>query len=262
MDGASAADVARTWQTDRMTFLDSPELINKTVKLLNGAIPGTNKPSDAQKISDELVQMLFAEMKDSRGVDADKVLATLGSLAGFSVQMSLREALVKTGKIPEDKLFLVVKTKDGETYYLGDALNEGLFENKPGNFSVYSIVGGGVQKAGAKELPDVIDIVKYVAGTLGTEKYGIPRMPDGHMLRERPVELLNKFWNPTRNFLVLNVKAPLQWPFVIALAAQKVIFMSKDALDPALAGKLVMETAIAMAKVDPAKIHFASFQSY
>jgi hypothetical protein len=49
---------------------------------------------------------------------------------------------------------------------------------------------------------------------------------------------------------------------VIALAAQKVIVMAKDTLDPALAAQIVMESMIPLASVDPAKIHFAYFQTY
>jgi hypothetical protein len=262
MTDGSAEDTPSTWHTDRMTFLDSRDLINSTVRVLNGALPGTNKPYDAQKVSDELVQMLFAELKDQSGVHTETALATLGALAGFSVQMSLRETLVKPGKMPEDKVFVIAKTKTGESFYLGDLPNEGLFGGKPGVYSVYALVGGGAQKAGATELPDIKDIAGYVASTLGSEKLGIPRVPAEHMPHTKPIELLDKFWNPVRNFMVLNVQAPLQWPFVLALTAQKVIVMGKDSVDPALEGKLVMETATAMAKIDPARIHYAYFQAY
>ena len=82
------------------------------------------------------------------------------------------------------------------------------------------------------------------------------------MPRNPPTELLDKFWSPVRNFLVVNVQSPTQWPLVIAHAAQKVIVMAKGTIDPALAAKIIMETAVPMAKVDPARIHFAYFQSY
>jgi hypothetical protein len=262
MNLGSAEDESRTWQTDQVRLLDSPDIINATVRVLNGALPGTGKQYDAQKVSDEVLQMLFAELKDQSGVHAETVLTTLGSLAGFSVQMSLRETLVKPGKIPEDKVFVIVKTKTGESFYLGSLPNEGLFGGKPGVYSVYGLVGGGAQKPGAKELPDIEDIARYVAGTLGSDKFGVPRVPAQHMPHAQPIELLDKFWNPIRNFLVLKVQAPMQWPLVLALAAQKFIVMNKDLIDPALAGKLVMETATAMAKVDPTKIHYAYFQTY
>ena len=77
-----------------------------------------------------------------------------------------------------------------------------------------------------------------------------------------PIELLDKYWNPVRNFLVVNVQSPSQWPLVIAHAAQSVIVMAKATIDPALAAKIVMESAIPMAKVSPARIHFAYFESY
>ncbi len=262
MNAGAAADVSRTWQTDKMKLLDSQEFINATAKALNGGIPGTNKPYDANKVSDDLVVMLFAELRDSSGVHVETALATLGALAGFAGQMAIREAFVKTGTMPENKAFAVVKTKNGETYYFGDLLNEILFENKPGNFSIYSLVAGAAQQSGAKELPEIKDIAGYGARTVGSDAFGIPRLPPEHMPSEPPIELLDKFWNPVRNFLVTNVQSPPQWPLVLALAAQKVIVMSKGTIDPALAAKIVMEVAIPMAKVDPARIHFAYFQSY
>ena len=257
-----AGDGARTWQTDQMKLLDSPDLINSTIRVLNGALPGTNKPSDGQKISDEINQMLFAELRDQSGVHAETTLAALGALAGFSVQMALRETLVRPGKMSEDKVFVIAKTKNGESFYLGNLSNEGLFGGKPGIISVYALVGGGAQKAGANELPDIKDIATHVVSTLGTDKFGVPRVSADHMPHAQPIDLLNKFWNPIRNFMVLNVQAPLQWPMVLSLAAQKVIVMDKDSVDPALAGRLVMETATAMAKIDPDKIHYAHFRNY
>jgi hypothetical protein len=255
-------DPPRTWQTDRVKVLDTREFINSASRVLKGGVPGTNKQYDAQKVASDLVEMVFGELADAKGVQVETALATLGALAGFSVQMALREAVIKTGKMPEDKVFAIVKTNDGKTYYFGDLPNEGLFENKPGSLSLYNLVGGAAQQSGAKGLPNVRDISAYVARTVGSDAFGIPRLPPGHMPRKPPIELLDKFWNPVRNFLVVNVQAPLHWPLVIGLAAQKVIVMAKGAIDPELAAKIVMETAIPMAKVHPATVHFAYFQSY
>src|SRR5208337_4372369 len=94
MNDAFAGAGGRTWQTDKVKLLDSPELINSTVRVLNGALPGTNKQSDGGKVSYDIVQMLFAELKGENGVQAETALAILGALAGFSVQMALRETLV------------------------------------------------------------------------------------------------------------------------------------------------------------------------
>jgi hypothetical protein len=262
MSDGSAGDFSRTWQTERMTLLDNREFINATVRAVSGGIPGTNKQYDANKVSSELVEMLFAELRDSSGVDLQTALTTLGALAGFSGQMAIRENLIKTGKIPEEKAFLVAKTNSGETYYFGDLLNEILFSNKPDIVSISGMVGGAAQQSGAKTLPDIGDIARHVAGTVGGDGFGVPRLPPHHMPRNPPIELLDRFWNPMRNFLVVNVHSPTQWPLVFGLAAQKVIVMAKDTLDPALAAQIVMEAMIPLASVDPAKIHFAYFQSY
>jgi hypothetical protein len=262
MNDGWAADSERSWQTPKMTLLDRPEFINKTVQLMNGGIPGMGKEYDAQKISDDLVAMIFGELQDPSGIHAETALATLGALAGFAGQMAIRETLVKPGKMREDEAFKVVKAKNGETYYTGDLLNEILFASQPGNFSIDGQVTEAARQAGAKELPDAKDIASDVARVMGTGAFGVPRVPPEHMPKTSPIQLLDKFWNPVRNYLVVSVSSPPQWPLVIGLAAQKVIIKAKDAIDPGVAAKLVTEAAIAMAEVDPAKVHFAYFQSY
>lgn len=105
------------------------------------------------------------------------------------------------------------------------------------------------------------DIARHTAATIGSEKFGVPRVLARRMPRIPPVELLHRFWNPIRNFLVLNVKEPMQWLLVLSLAAQKAIVADKDTLDPALAARLIMESAVAMAKLDPARVRHAYFQT-
>jgi hypothetical protein len=262
MNTGLAEDALRSWQTDKMAVLDSKAMLNATIKATNGGMPGTNTKFDANKVASDIVEMLFAELGDSSGVHVETALATLGALAGFSAQMAIREAFIKTGKVAEDKAFVVVGTKNGETYYMGDLLNEILFENKPGNISVYSLVAGAAQHSGAKELPDIKDIAGYVAGTLGTSAFGVPRLPPQHMPRMPAVELLDKFWNPMRNFLAVSVPSPGLWPLIIGHAAQNVILKAKGIIDPGLAAKIVMETAISLAKIDPVRVHLAYFKSY
>jgi hypothetical protein len=262
MNDGSADDASTTWQTDRMTLLDNRELINAMVRAVNGGVPGTNKEYDANKVASELVEMLFGELRDSSGVHIETVLATLGALAGFAGQMAIREALIKTGQLPPEKAFVVARASSGETYYFGEMLSDILYSNKPGIVSLSGMVGGAAQQAGARTLPNIADIARHVAGTVAAGGFGIPRLPSHHMPRIAPLELLDRFWNPIRNFLVVNVHSPPQWPLVIGLAAQKVIIMAKDQLDPALATQIVMEAAIPLASVDPAKVHYAYFQSY
>ena len=81
-------------------------------------------------------------------------------------------------------------------------------------------------------------------------------MPD-----QMPIELLQKFWNVTRNQLVLAELAPSQWPYVISQAAQQLIMDGKDALDPSLAARIVMEAAVPMSKVSPDQVPRATLEA-
>ncbi|MBW0005025.1 MAG: hypothetical protein JO216_16225 [Hyphomicrobiales bacterium] len=251
----------RLWQTDKVTLLDSAALADATAKILKGGVLGTNeKKYDTHKVSSELIEMLFGELRDSSGVHVETALAALGAVAGFSCQMALRETIIKSGQLTEDKVFAAVKTKNGDTFYFGGSLNEILFANKPGALSIYEFVGGAAQKLGAKKLPNINEIVKYEAITLGGDDFGGLRLPNNHMPKSKPISLLDKFWNPFRNFLLINVPTPMHWPFVLGLSAQMIIIEAKEVIDPGLAAEIVMQSAIPMAKIDPSKIHLAYFQ--
>lgn len=240
-------------------FLDKDEILIKLRELMKGGIPGSEKPTSAEETANRLVDFIFSEVKDSRGIHIETALTALGSLAGFSVQMAIREELMKRANISEKSAFTIVVTKDGGKYYFGDLLNEGLAEPKKGNLSVWSFVGGAAQKLGAKQLPDLDSIFGHVSKTVGSNSFGVPRLPAQHMPNQLPIVLLNKFWNPTRNALVTSVKSPGQWPFAIGLAAQYAIIKGKDVIDPALAAQIVMEAAVPMSKVDPSTVRSGYF---
>ena len=91
-------DEPMTWQTAKARSLDDPEFLNSTVRALNGAVPGTNGPYDAPEVADELVQILSAELREQSGVHPETVMTALGALAGFAVQMALRETFGEAGK--------------------------------------------------------------------------------------------------------------------------------------------------------------------
>lgn len=178
-------------------------------------------------------------------------LSALGASAGFGTQMAIREGFIKTGKVPENKAFVVVQTSDNSKYFFGDFLNHGLFEGADKQITVWSLVGGAAQKAGATTLPDIVEIVKYNADTIGTSAFGVPRLPVNHQPQELPRQVLQKTWADVRSILESKDIDPTLWGWVSALAAQKVIIQNKDKIEPAFAAKIVMESALPMSKMDP-----------
>jgi hypothetical protein len=243
-----------------MALLDDPRFVARLAQVVGrqGGPAGTGQATDARKVSEEIVRLVFAELTESQGgIQIQTALATLGALAGFATQMAIREHFVKPGKMAEDKAFAIIKGRDGGLFYFGDLLNEGLFRHKPGALSVYALVAGAAQQLGAARLPDIKAILAHVGGTIGTPGFGVPRLPPDQMPRALPIELLDRFWNPLRNLLVVGIKEPSQWPFVLAHAAQNVIIQGKDVIDPGLAAQIAMEAAAPMAMVDPARVRNA-----
>jgi hypothetical protein len=196
--------------------------------------------------SKEITQRLLGAMKTERGVHIESVLCALGALAGYSCQASVRAQAVARG-LPEAGLLTAVQTEDGKTYYFGDNLNKPLAESK---YSVWSVAGGGAQQAGCNGLPDLSEIFKHAASSVGTDAFGKPRVPEKNTPHDLPINYVRTLWLALKPLIVKFCPNPEHWPILLGLSIQEVIVMGKSALDPCLAIRLVMEAAIPMSKVN------------
>ncbi|GHU13123.1 hypothetical protein AGMMS50225_22590 [Betaproteobacteria bacterium] len=194
----------------------------------------------------EVFQRLLEGMKDSKGVHIESLLTALGALAGYACQADLRAQALAKG-MPETAPFQVVGTKDGKYYFFGDPLNNILAGDQ---YSVWSVVGGAAQHAGAKEFPDLNEIFQYTASVLGSEQFGIPRVPENHKPGDIPLNYLKVLWPALFPTIKLFCPNPTDWPILYSLAIQEAIYAGKGAIDPDLAFRIVMESAIPMSKVD------------
>lgn len=254
-------NAARTWRTEEVRFLDDETSSEGLVRSFEGRAIGTGRPTDGRPAAVKLKGMVQAELESWSGPHTETVLTTLGALAGFSVQMALREEPEDVVGMPEARRFVPVETKSGDRYFFGDLINDGLFGDGSNTMSVLALTTGAAQAAGARELPDFKEIVKHVTMTVGSDGFGRLTVPSRHTPDLQPIELLNRFWNPIRNLLANSVQRPLHWPMTLALAGQITIVEARTVIDPALAFRIVMEAAIMMAKVDPDRIHRARFRS-
>jgi hypothetical protein len=117
-------------------------------------------------------------------------------------------------------------------------------------YSVWGLSAGAAQQLGAKEYPDLEDIFKHVSSVLGTDGFGIPRVPEAHRAGALPIAYLKALWAPLLPVVKLCCEKPEHWPILYGLAIQDAIHFGKDVLDPSLAISIVMESAIPMSKVD------------
>ncbi|MGB8355839.1 MAG: hypothetical protein WCD79_18215 [Chthoniobacteraceae bacterium] len=200
-----------------------------------------------QVAAKEVNQRLIASMKTERGVHIESFLVVLGSLAGFSCQMAAREKLANpTGGPQAQGSWAIATGSDGTQYYFGDLLNKPLVEDQ---HSVWSLVAGAVQKLGA-QIPDVNDIFKHVAGTVGSGGFGVPRIPADHSPGDLPINFLKVAWPKMLPLISQLCDGPGEWPLLFGIAIQEAIGMAKGMINPTLAASIAMEAAVPMSKVD------------
>ena len=203
-------------------------------------------------IPTRVADWLMRELKDQRGIHCETLLTVIGALAGYAAQQALWEGMVKPGKLAIAQAFKVVETPSGATYFFGDTLDSLLTSMEPKHVSVWKIVAGGVLASGGEHLPNVNELLRHSAATAGTSAFGLPRLPDDHLPSILPRAAVERFWPGAR--LLLSLSDPLQWPLLMAYAAQKLMLAMKGSIAPDLAVKIVMEAAVPMSRVDPTTV--------
>lgn len=194
----------------------------------------------------EVVVQLINGMKTDKGIHIQSLLTAIGALAGYACQVSVREEWVNSGKLPENQAFVIAAGADGRQYYFGNLVNKPLAETP---YSVWSLAAGGAQQAGGTALPDVAAIFKHVASTVGGDQFGIPNVPPQHKASDLPINYVKNLWPTLQPLVAQFADSPADWPVVTAIAAQQIVAMSKNVIDPGLAVTIVMESAVPMSKV-------------
>lgn len=200
----------------------------------------------ATAVKENLYEAL--KKQGSQRVHVDTALAILGSIAGFSCMVFAGMAQSAGHGKDDPNAVVSLEGADGQRYFFGSLANGPLLENQ---HSVWGLVAGIAQHLGSTQTPDISEIVKHVAATVGGDSFGIPRVPEGHGLHDVPRAYVREFWAPMIKIAQAHTTDPANWPILFGLAVQQVIQDGKDAIDPGLAAQIVMECAIPMAKIDP-----------
>jgi hypothetical protein len=200
-----------------------------------------------------IAAMLMAkEIKRGGRIHVETILTEIGALAGFAAQMSIRKSMIEPQQLDPNEILAEVVTRNGEKYYFSDSLNWILFENlaQP-PYSIWAYVLDVVPQASRPLLPEMADIVSHAARTIGTARFGVPRLPPENMPHKAPRAALVEHWPLVQQELASSRRGPAEWPYDLAFAAQWQMLTSRDRLALPLAAKIIMEAAIPMSKVDP-----------
>ena len=134
--------------------------------------PRSRKPRPRIKGDNAIAQIhgwVMTALRDGRGIHCEAALTVVGALGGYAAQQAIWEGMVKPAP-PKEKAFTVARTTSGEEFYFGDAINMALASTGPKVASFWSLVAGGAQSAGARQLPDIAEIFKHCAETVGTRR--------------------------------------------------------------------------------------------
>jgi hypothetical protein len=193
----------------------------------------------------EIRERLVDGLRTANGVHAESLLAVIGALAGQAAQASLRARAVAEGRSPSAP-FQTVRTGDGRSFVIGEELARALAEDR---LSPWSLVAGEAQHAGCRDLPDLGELFAHGIRSLGSERFGVPEVPDRHQPLPGALSCLPELWPRLFPLARLFCPDPAQWPVLFGLAAQQVLAMAAEVIDPCIALRIVMDTAIANAKV-------------
>jgi hypothetical protein len=247
--------LTKAWR--RRHIADTPlPLINKlpphdSFDSLISSIPELQKNDPlivVKVVALEVYFRIHTALKKKKTVDPVGVplLYAIGALAGYSCQVHVRHEVSAQG-LPADSAFIEVKTSDGKRLFYGDPINNLLIKE---DLCLWSLARLAAEYRGGTAHPDLNELFAHVSATAGAPEFGIPRILPHVKSNGTPFGYLRELWPTIQPVLEKYLPDPRAWPVVLNVAAQTAIEASEKKVKPDAALLLLMESAIAMSKVD------------
>jgi hypothetical protein len=218
------------------------------------AVPREGTAKRAAEAGEIITKFVKAGCQDERGIHVESVLSALAALAGYSAQIAavrmIREGDPAAKQFPQ---LNEVKTKDGRAFLVCELANQFVAAaGGPDKLTVLTLVANMGMRAGGKQLPDMLAIMKRNAAYLGSPNYPPLSVSPSHYPKENALVALRQWWPVVvKVFSVEETRDihPLFWMLALANETGKLIEEGKGILHPDVAMVLAMETAMAMSKV-------------
>jgi hypothetical protein len=217
----------------------------------------------------DLINNLPRHMTVEGRVHPESMLAASGAIAGYAAQRALMWEMSAEDIVSPSSGIQIVRTTRGGFFFYGEPLDRALIPLSPDDpHKLWALAASGAVDAGldANDLPDVAAMFEHVAKTLGSEREGLPSLPDVEL--EAPTwQLLKSVWpfalmcfNSQISGQALNppIVVNQRWrPAIAAIAANRMIRHAALAVRPRKALTIVMESAIYASKLAPAVVEAA-----
>ena len=178
-----------------------------------------------------IISMLKGVLSGKNGTDLFIVTLYAAGLAGIACH----EAVKATGEP-----MVEVSCADGKKYYMGDAINRYLHENK------YSVTGFA---CAVTQMPQsaVLGIVQRQTSTIGTEKFAVA----GNMDPADIYKNVKGCWDGIKNNMTLQYcRKPEEWPVLYGIVLQNVMAESMKIVPKEAVFNTAVDVACALSKMD------------
>lgn len=190
-------------------------------------------------------------LKSSHVTRIEDVFGVLGATGGFSCIVAAMDYYYNSGQQIDREAMLMATDTDGQNYYFGDLPNQILLEH---DASFLSLTFGLPEMPLTDESRELVrDVFEHVAGSIGQPDFGMPWLPAAHRPADLPINYVKQFWPPIRAKLEACNVPISQRPATLGFAVQHVLTVAEELLDRQTATQIVVEYAVPMAKIDPAK---------
>ena len=198
---------------------------------------------------DQVYQWLASPEKGTRIED---LLGLLASNGGYACIVSTLEMLRVLGKTTREVGMIDVETTDGARYYFGDLPNRLLWESE---HSLLSLALGAAQHAGGEVSAAMVqEAMARTAKALGSAEFAsLGDIPAEHRPTDRPIDYVQHTWPHVLKTLELYAVPPDKRATTLGFTIARAIEAAKGVIDPTLAARIVIECAVPMAKLDPAR---------
>lgn len=195
--------------------------------------------------SDLALKWLLAHLGTERGVHAETLMATVGTLMGLSSQASLW-AEAEEGRQSVMAGLHLVRCRDDTCYLVGDPLNRRLMEgfDSPGE-----LLREAARQEGCEEPPAGEDLLLDGIQRLCTPAFGKPEVPAEHAPQALTAAEQKELWLLVQPLCVGCCPDPREWPLLFGLLAARALRLVTPHLAPALAFRLAMDSAIDAARI-------------
>ena len=164
----------------------------------------------------KIIDWLKSVSTGPEGISIDKMLLCASGLAGYACRQA-----VKANREP----VMVVATKNNKNFYMGDAVNRYVLEDKYSVLSACNAFFENYAKVG-EDIPDVTEIVKKAVLGIGDESYRLWGLYE-------PANIycsVRKYWNEIYGEMIAPCcKKAEEMPVLFASVLQNIMAISSQA---------------------------------